>query len=104
MDNTPSPFISFLPWLLLLLIYFLPTAIAVLKKHPQKTPIILVNIFAGLIGGVGWIIALIWCFITPRPSGMSVSCELEKLHGLKEKGIISETEFENQKRVMLAKN
>lgn len=42
-----------------LAIYFLPTAIAMLRSHPNIMPIFLVNF---LLGGicVGWIVALIW--------------------------------------------
>ena len=51
--------------ILLLPLFFLPTIIALKRNHPYKIPIILLNIFGGLIFGVGWFIALIWCFIKP---------------------------------------
>lgn len=40
----------------------LPSIIAIGTNHPQKLPIILVNILGLPIGGLGWIVALIWCF------------------------------------------
>jgi hypothetical protein len=60
----------------------------------------------GLLWGVGWFIALIWCFITPpteknTSSIASVADELEKLHLLKDKGVITEMEFELKKRELL---
>lgn len=57
-------------WLLLivlviLVLFFLPTVIAIKKNHPYKIAIILINIFGGLLWGTGWFIALVWCFIEP---------------------------------------
>lgn len=46
---------------LLLAFYFLPSVVAVNRKHKNRTPIILVNIFFGWFV-VGWIVALIWAF------------------------------------------
>ena len=86
--------------LVLLPLAFLPSIIALKKSHPHQVPIILINIFGGLLWGAGWLIALIWCFIVPEkktPSVASVADELEKLHSLKEKGVISEIEFNTEK-------
>jgi ABC-type sugar transport system permease subunit len=44
-----------------LAIYFLPTGIAMLRSHPNFTPIFLVNLLLGWIC-IGWIVALIWSF------------------------------------------
>jgi len=52
--------------LVLLPLAFLPTIIALKKNHPHKIPIILVNIFGGLLYGLGWLVALVWCFIVPN--------------------------------------
>lgn len=87
--------------LIFLPIYFLPTILALHKKHPHKLPIILINIFGGFIGGLGWIIALIWCFIVPdtRKENHALSLsEIEKLHKLKEAGALTQEEFEFQKK------
>ncbi|RNL67262.1 superinfection immunity protein [Zhongshania marina] len=51
--------------LICLAIFFLPTIIALFKKHPKKVGILLVNI-VGIFGGLGWLAALIWCFILPK--------------------------------------
>ena len=57
--------IIILIYIVMFLVYLLPTMIALIKNHPQKVPIILLNIFGGLIGGIGWVGALVWCFIKP---------------------------------------
>lgn len=42
-----------------LVIYFLPTGIAMLRSHPNVMPIFLVNFLLGWIC-IGWIVALVW--------------------------------------------
>ena len=94
--------------LLLLIIFlplaFLPSIIALRKNHPYKIPIVLINIFGGLLWGAGWLIALIWCFIVPEKkisSITSVADELDKLNSLKERGVISEDEFNTKKKELI---
>lgn len=104
MGKEPSAILQLLPFVILIVLYFLPTIIAIKKKHPHKTPIILINVFVGLIGGLGWVIALVWCFITPAPTSHvlnSKAGELERLHALRVKGVITDQEFENQKQALL---
>lgn len=94
--------------IVLIPLLLLPTIIAAMRDHPHKVPIILVNILGGLVFGLGWVVALVWCFIQPRPAESisstdgSVAYELEKLYGLKEEGAISEQEYESKKRQLLA--
>ncbi|WBJ96699.1 superinfection immunity protein [Shewanella sp. MTB7] len=88
--------------LVLLPLVFLPTIIAIKKKHPHRIPIILVNVFGGLVAGSGWLIALIWCFIEPsKTSTIDVASQIEKLHKLKEKGILTQDEFDMKKKALL---
>ncbi|WP_218581635.1 SHOCT domain-containing protein [Plesiomonas shigelloides] len=94
--------------LLLLIIFFplafLPSIIALKKNHPYKIPIILINIFGGLLWGTGWLIALIWCFIVPEKKIASITSfadELDKLNSLKERGVISEDEFNTKKKELM---
>ena len=89
--------------LVLLPLFFLPTIIAVKKDHPHRIPIILVNILGGLFFGVGWLIALIWCFIEPSETQSSAATELAKLYVLKEKGGISQEEYDSRKKTLLGK-
>lgn len=58
----PSPGILILLSLILLPVILLPTIIAVKTKHPCKTPIILINVCAGL-SGISWVVALVLCFM-----------------------------------------
>lgn len=44
---------------LVLVVYFLPTILAVVRKHRAPWAIAVVNVIFGLTG-VGWLIALIW--------------------------------------------
>ncbi len=46
---------------LLLALYFLPSVVAVNRRHKNRTPIILLNLFLGWFV-VGWVVALIWAF------------------------------------------
>ena len=53
-----------------LVVYLLPSVIAFIRKHHYVWIILALNVFGGLIGGVGWIIALIWA-IWPRKTGLA---------------------------------
>ena len=87
--------------LVLLPLLFLPTIIAIKKNHPYKIPIILINIFGGLLWGFGWLVALIWCFIEPQSTNNNSTYQIEKLHELKEKGALTQEEFDAKKRELL---
>ena len=68
--------------LLLIPLFFLPTILALKNNHPYKIPIIIINILGGLFWGLGWLVALVWCFITPnKSSAMDTAAEIEKLTG-----------------------
>jgi len=89
---------------LILPLALLPTIIALRKNHPHKIPIILVNVIGGLFWGIGWLVALVWCFITPGEATtqkMDVADEIEKLHDLREKGILTQEEFDTKKQDLL---
>ncbi len=84
-----------------LLIYFLPSIIAVKKDHKNMASILLINMFLGW-SLIGWLVAIVWAIkktesVVIATSNVSNADELEKLHNLKEKGILSEEEFEKQK-------
>tara|TARA_Y200000002_G_C22092864_1_gene419340 strand:+ start:65 stop:370 length:306 start_codon:yes stop_codon:yes gene_type:complete len=90
--------------LVLLPLIFLPSIIAWNKNHPYKIPIILINVFGSLLWGLGWFIALVWCFILPSASSTAPSGsadEIRKLYELKEQGVITEKEFETKKAELL---
>lgn len=47
---------------------FLPTCIAIDRGHPNRVPILLVNLFVGW-SGIGWVVALVWaCTAIPEPT------------------------------------
>lgn len=65
---------SIMHWLILLVVliplfalYCLPTIIAVVKKHPNVLPIVLINLFLGW-SGIAWIGALIWSLMPGTPA------------------------------------
>ena len=49
----------------LIALYFVPTIIVTLDRHPRRIPIIVLNIVAGWTV-VGWIVALIWALMAPE--------------------------------------
>lgn len=50
-----------------LMVYFLPTFIAIMRNHPNLAAIFIINLFLGW-SLVAWVISLAWSFtaITPR--------------------------------------
>jgi len=104
-------FFSILMFILVAILYFLPTYIAVKKNHPNKIPIILINVFLGLFWGLGWFVALIWAIVGDgerqtimqpiEVKATSIADEIERLHKLKVNGVISEADFEAQKSAVL---
>lgn len=53
-------FMIFLP------IYLLPTGVAIFRRHNNLAPIIIVNVFLGIIF-IGWVLALAWSVSDMRP-------------------------------------
>lgn len=45
---------------LILFVFGIPSLIAFWRNHPNRWVILAVNIFASPLGGIGWILALIW--------------------------------------------
>ncbi|NQD74117.1 superinfection immunity protein [Pseudomonas sp. CM27] len=105
-----SDFLAFLMAVAAFILYFAPTFVAAKRKHPNGTPIALLNIFLGWTF-IGWLAALIWSASAikteaqTQPATESKSSnrygELEKLASLKEKGHISEAEFNREKSKLL---
>ena len=101
----------FLLYLLLvivgLILFLIPTIIAIKTDHPHKLFIVLINILGSFFIGLGWIVALIWCLITPkesRPYQGNSAIELQRLSELKDKGILTDKEFEDEKKRILGSN
>ena len=46
-------------------LYWIPTAVAITRKHPQWVAILILNLFAGWTI-IGWVAAIVWAFIVPE--------------------------------------
>ena len=99
---------NFFLFIFLLLVYLLPMIIAIGNKKRNMVAISLMNILLGW-SVICWIISLIWAISKddkPRPiivkenKGKNYE-QLEKVNDLFEKKIISEQEFETEKRKLL---
>jgi len=58
---------TFLFFTLLLLIYFVPTAVAYATRHHNTLPIFVLNVFFGWTL-IGWVAALIWALVRRPPT------------------------------------
>ena len=56
----------------------LPTGIALIRRHKNFVPILLVNVLLG-ITGIGWIVALIWSFTSNVKEKRSIGQLLQSL-------------------------
>lgn len=56
--------------LITLMIYFLPTFVAILRKHPNLAAIFIINLFLGW-SLVAWVASLAWSFIAFTPDHRS---------------------------------
>lgn len=104
-------------------LYFLPTIEGALRSQPNQTSIAIVNLLLGWTL-VGWVVAMAWACksqaavpvaVAPRPTAhpiepsplgaaapaASVADELSKLAALKDRGILSQDEFDAQKAKVL---
>lgn len=95
-------------------LYFLPLIVAWLRGHHNKASIFLLNLFIGWTV-IGWIVALIWSasaikmksatlpseFPTSGADKDGAYLELEKLAALRERGHLTDQEFEAEKAKVL---
>lgn len=89
-------------------IYLLPTLIAAHKEHRSQMAIFAVNLFLGW-SLIGWVGALAWALMNPaaektvimQAPSASEADELAKLADLRDKGILTEAEFEAKKQKIL---
>lgn len=93
--------------LLIVALYFLPAINAYENKKSNKQSVFVINLFLGWTV-LGWIIALAMSagkdkvVVVEKKSAHSTSTELEKLLELKEKGVLTDEEFEKQKQKILS--
>jgi len=99
-------------------LYFLPSLIALIRKHRNQDAIAILNLFLGWTF-IGWIVALVWAFTAdvkpssptksdeakpPLPENILVTTPLDSLEQLKEmkdKGLITNEEFDSKKKLIL---
>ncbi|WP_040267853.1 superinfection immunity protein [Pseudomonas rhodesiae] len=91
-------------------LYFLPTINGKSRKHPNTDSIFLLNLFLGWTL-IGWVAALVWsasAITKPAEAKSSTTAPeidryeaLEKLVSMKERGFISEDEFQAEKARLL---
>lgn len=93
---------------IIILIYFIPSISAYSRKKKNASSILVVNFFLGWTF-IGWIVALSWALskdaetavIVKTTESKSGANDLIELHKLKEKGVITQEEFDTQKRKIL---
>jgi hypothetical protein len=59
-------------WMGAVLLYLVPSGIAIYRKHASTGGIVALNIFGGLLCGLGWIGALIWSLSDPASKSTTV--------------------------------
>lgn len=93
-------------------VYFLPTINAKSRKHPNRSSIFLLNLFLGWTL-IGWVAALVWsatAIAPPEPIRVKSTevpepdkyQQLEKLGSLKERGLITDDEYQAEKSRLLS--
>jgi hypothetical protein len=92
-----------------LAVYFLPALVASTRLHPNSKPIMLLNVFLGWTL-IGWVGALVWS--ASKIDGQAAKNEepasepdkyakLERISLLKERGVLSKSEFLAEKARIL---
>jgi len=61
MDQFAIILSSIIGLIVILISYFIPTIIALIRKHRDATAIFILNLFLGW-SLIGWIISLVWAF------------------------------------------
>ncbi|MFY0676059.1 MAG: superinfection immunity protein [Neptuniibacter sp.] len=86
------------------IVYLLPSVIAVNRQHVSHKAIVALNILLGW-SMLGWITAFIWACNSSssqkHKQGWAVANEIEKLKELRDNGALSDDEFSAQKKLIL---
>ncbi|WP_348971407.1 superinfection immunity protein [Pseudomonas atacamensis] len=93
------------------LVYFMPSLNARHRRHPNFSSILLLNLFLGWTL-IGWVVSIVWSAssiapiepIRVRPEAEPSEDKyqkIERLGGLKEKGLLNEAEYEAEKAKIL---
>ena len=103
-----------------LFIYFLPTIVVMNRKHHSRGAVFALNLLLGWTF-IGWVVSFVWAFsnssqgvtqvvvnnqLAPGAENLappsSKADELEKLAQLKDKGLLTDDEFNREKQQLLA--
>lgn len=96
--------------IIIFVLYFIPSINAYWKKKRNKTAVLTLNFFLGWTV-IGWIVALIWSSTNDAPAAVviekhspqkSAAEELTHLFDLKQKGALTEEEFQEKKKKILS--
>ena len=97
-------------FLVTVLLYFMPTLNARSRAHPSLPSIFLVNLLLGWTL-IGWLVAIMWSTSGPDSSrrvreitqqpGLDKYQTLDLLGSLKERGLITDEEFQREKHKVL---
>ena len=108
-DNSTSQQLMLI--IICVVFYFAPTFNASSRKHPAKASIFLLNLFLGWTL-VGWVVSLVWS-ASPKKQPVVVSAEeiapagpdkyqsLDRLGSLKDRGLITDEEYQVEKTKIL---
>lgn len=104
-----SPVIPVALMMVSFFVYFLPSLIASKRNHPNATGIFLLDLILGWTV-IGWIVALIWSVSAIRDNDPAAAVavpedkyeKLERLAALKEKGALTDQEYQLEKSKLLS--
>ncbi|MBK5518426.1 superinfection immunity protein [Pseudomonas sp. TH10] len=107
-----SDTLAIILFFLAIIVYFVPAIVACYRVHHNTTSIMLTNIFLGWTG-IGWIAALVWAAsstamakeILPSIAATTPGdkyTEIDRISQLKDRGILSEQEFQAEKAKLLS--
>lgn len=109
MHNESLSFGAILLLAVAFIIYFVPTIVSQWRLHHNATAISILNLVLGWTF-LGWVVALIWSFSAVAKPAVAKPAEpvkddkysaLERLGSLKDKGLISDQEFDQEKAKIL---
>jgi Superinfection immunity protein/Short C-terminal domain len=111
MQNDTSMVKAITLFLVALLLYFMPALNARSRQHPSLATIFFLNLLLGWTL-IGWLVAIMWSASDFATSGKALSNnveqavpdkyqQLEKLGSLKERGFITDEEFQAEKQKLL---
>ena len=94
--------------IIIFVLYFIPSINAYWKKKRNKSAVLTLNFFLGWTV-IGWIVALIWSstkdpaptVVIQKHESKNSTNDLVELHKLKEKGVLTQEEFDSQKKKIL---